>query len=443
VTFESLVKEGVELHDRADKRKNNDPSGACAIFREAIAKYHAAQEVKPEGQSSLDLSFNLGAAYGAIAQVLKNMDTRNSAQQVEEYLGFACDQYAEVLEQDEAHTDALNNLASALTTLAERRQGEESVKLFREGCEMYEKASSLNPSDFEAACNHGDALVAWAEKTFDSTPPNPHTIAEVNKMLEAAYQRYLAAIGAMTYDCDRVDALCNWANALTKHAEIQTKVGDMAGAATLHQAAAQKLAEMLAKTPTDPSGHVALAEAHKSFGEVAPEQEEGALASACASFRAALKIDANYPDALAGLAEALLDVGRLQLRGARGEEALPNLTEAGELCFRYLQANGGDVVAGYNMACICALLGREAECQTYLAQTARVEQGNGADMVEWATGAAADADFAAFVATPWFQSMLAQFLTAPAQPQMLAPATTAGAGAISVGASAGDMMMQE
>lgn len=50
----------------------------------------AAQEVKPEGQSSLDLSFNLGAAYGAIAQVLKNMDTRNSAQQVRSFRMCSC-----------------------------------------------------------------------------------------------------------------------------------------------------------------------------------------------------------------------------------------------------------------------------------------------------------------------------------------------------------------
>jgi hypothetical protein len=38
-TFDSLVKQGLEFHDKADKKRGDSPETACAFFREAIERY--------------------------------------------------------------------------------------------------------------------------------------------------------------------------------------------------------------------------------------------------------------------------------------------------------------------------------------------------------------------------------------------------------------------
>ncbi len=66
--------------------------------------------------------------------------------------------------------------------LLPNRSGADCFKLFKDGCDLYERASGLNASDFDAACNHGDALVAWAQKVFEEGGPSPQAVAEVMMM---------------------------------------------------------------------------------------------------------------------------------------------------------------------------------------------------------------------------------------------------------------------
>ena len=44
---------GLQLHDRAEKKRKDDPAAACALYREAIGAYTAAEALLPEGQPRL------------------------------------------------------------------------------------------------------------------------------------------------------------------------------------------------------------------------------------------------------------------------------------------------------------------------------------------------------------------------------------------------------
>jgi hypothetical protein len=98
------VNHGLQLHDRAEKRRQADPAAACALYREAISAYQvplhshaflnrlpfsgqrtnsctpmlqAAEARMPDGQNSVELRFNMGVAYSGLANVVKEMETRN------------------------------------------------------------------------------------------------------------------------------------------------------------------------------------------------------------------------------------------------------------------------------------------------------------------------------------------------------------------------------
>jgi tetratricopeptide (TPR) repeat protein len=110
VTFDSLVKEGIECHDTAEKRRNNNPTSALQLYREAIEKYERAEQmISGEEKSSADLAFNMGVAYAGLAALFKSMDTRNSAQQADENLLLACQCYGQVIKLDPQNAEAMNN----------------------------------------------------------------------------------------------------------------------------------------------------------------------------------------------------------------------------------------------------------------------------------------------------------------------------------------------
>ena len=71
-SFHSLVAQGLECHDRAEKRRNDNPTAALQLYRGAIEAYQRAEQlIQGEEQSSAELSFNLGVAYSGIANVYK------------------------------------------------------------------------------------------------------------------------------------------------------------------------------------------------------------------------------------------------------------------------------------------------------------------------------------------------------------------------------------
>ncbi len=109
-TFDSLVKEGIECHDRAEKRRNDNPTAALQLYRGALDAYERAEQlIRGEDKSSAELSFNMGVAYAGLATLYKSMETRNSADQADENLLLACQCYSHVLKIDPENSEALNN----------------------------------------------------------------------------------------------------------------------------------------------------------------------------------------------------------------------------------------------------------------------------------------------------------------------------------------------
>ena len=353
------MNQGLQLHDRAEKRRQADPAAACALYREAICAYQAAEARMPEDQSSVELNFNMGVAYTGLANVIKEMETRNWKQQYDEALSNATLHYSEVIQEDSNHAETINNWGAALHSLAETRDRPVALALLEEASGKLEQACVLRPSDFEAANNHADALAAWAALLAYDDAGNLTCGPDSEAIWARAYDRFASSMPLMTYDYDRVNCLCNWSTALSKHAELRQLHGDRQGAYTLFISAAERLAQSCQMSHSDPDGYVALVEAQKSAAENAPPevQEEG-LQHVCASYRQALKINAAHLDALAGLGETLLDVGRIRLSGQRLEEAHADLTNAGELLYQYLAAKEADDTALHNIACVCSLLGR-------------------------------------------------------------------------------------
>ena len=177
VSFESLVKEGIDLHDRAEKKRNDNPTLAIQLYRGALQAYERAEQlISGEEKSSADLSFNMGVAYSGLATVYKSMETRNSAEQADENLLLACQCYSHVLKIDPENAEALNNWVcqnfricscdalnaspppaqgSALSSFAEGRSGAEAVGLLQEACGKLEQACVR--AIYARACTHGCA----------------------------------------------------------------------------------------------------------------------------------------------------------------------------------------------------------------------------------------------------------------------------------------------
>ena len=47
------VNQGLQLHDRAEKRRQADPAAACALYREAIAAYKVQSDHKKNAEHCL------------------------------------------------------------------------------------------------------------------------------------------------------------------------------------------------------------------------------------------------------------------------------------------------------------------------------------------------------------------------------------------------------
>jgi hypothetical protein len=355
-------------------------------------------------------------------------------EQYEEALSAATQQYSEVLEEEPEYVPAMNNWGAALHSLAEIRDRAEALALLQEASAKFEQACSLASADFEAANNHADALAAWATLLARDEAGNLACGPDSEALWARAYDGYAGSMPSMQYDFDRVNCLCNWSTALSKHAELKQEQGDRQAAYGLFIAAAEKLRESCRLSRSDPDGFVALvrltlgtctrgyccplssscvlgggtaqcvqprqlptcmlslsfgfaarlvnltawrprlqAEAQKSAAENAPvEVHEEGLQHVCASYREALHINASHLEATAGLGETMLDLGRLLLGQQRLEEAHSALTGAGDLLFQYLSAREADETALHNLACVCSLLGRVDECQVLCLPVANV-----------------------------------------------------------------------
>eukprot|EP00960_Hanusia_phi_P062511 765173-Hanusia_phi.AAC.4 len=270
-TFKSFSDKALELHDKAEKRRHADPEAACTMMRQAIQFYHQALDKEPEDQKSIELRFNLGVAYDVLASTLREAGTRNAAEQIQEALSTSSSIYSEILQMDENHFEALNNWGAVLHSLAETRKRDEALVVLSEARSKLEIACSLSPSDFEASNNLADVLSSQAELLSKDDAGTVVLTQESEDTWARAYRQFEMSMAMMQYNYDKVNCLCNWANSLSRHAELKQTVGDKQGAFVLFQTAAAKLTEMVEKQHHEPDGYVVLAEAQKSATENAPD----------------------------------------------------------------------------------------------------------------------------------------------------------------------------
>jgi tetratricopeptide (TPR) repeat protein len=168
----------------------------------------------PEGQSSMELRYNMGVAHGTLAGVLKKADTRNAKEQADEAFAQACNCYSEIVEEDPAHADALNNWGAMLSLFAEGISRDSALTFLSDACDKLTRANELAPADFEVLNNHADALASWAELLSTDASGSAVTSGEVDALWQRAYDVYARVLELAEYDCDKVNCLCNWNDAL-------------------------------------------------------------------------------------------------------------------------------------------------------------------------------------------------------------------------------------
>ena len=179
-------------------------------------------------------------------------------EQYEEALSAATQQYSEVLQEESTHVEAMNNWGAALHSLAEIRGRVEALAMLQEASAKLEQACQMAPADFEAANNHADALAAWAALLARDEDGNIACGPDSEALWARAYDCYAGSMPSMQYDFDRVNCLCNWSTALSKHADLKQEQGDRQSAYSLFIAAAEKLSESCRLSHSDPDGFIAL-----------------------------------------------------------------------------------------------------------------------------------------------------------------------------------------
>jgi hypothetical protein len=263
--------------------------------------------------------------------------------------------------------------------------------------------------------NLADMLVQHAELCCPSSGTEATSApgrAAARALYDSAMEEYSRACGLSSSENgdDLPGLLHNWGVALLS---VGKRLGSHAERRAALEQAAQRLKECAQFDRADPAPLVALGDALVAQGEVATGPKEAAQAVEAAivqGYRAALAVNASHPDALVGLADACLELAKLQqaaalqelqqkqqqqqqqqeqqergpdrsgaavLAGAipaAGAEALRQAASAYEAALRRPEALGGfedRSEVRFNYCCCLARCGRGQEAQALLAQLLR------------------------------------------------------------------------
>ncbi|WP_089725919.1 TPR end-of-group domain-containing protein [Candidatus Thiosymbion oneisti] len=363
-----------------------DPPGQNAGLRvkvrdwiaDAIARYEEGSEPAPAEQDAEQRRSQRSAvaaqtrflagdyakaseiAAGALGEEMKGLDAwahvmegNDLSEQAETKTGAEADRlFAAATEKYQAALaikpdkhEALNNWGLTLSEQAKTKTGAEADELFAVAGEKYQAALAIKPDGHQALSNWGLALYHQAETKGG---------AEADGLFAAAIEKYQAALAIKP---DDHQALSNWGSALYKQAE--TKTG--AEADRLFAAAVEKYQAALAIEPDD---HQALSNwgsaLYKQAETKGGAEADGLFAAATEKYQAALAIEPDYHQALTNWGGALYHQAETK-GGAEAEElyrsAAEKLSQAEALAPGY---------AAYNLACLAAVQGREAEALSWL-----------------------------------------------------------------------------
>jgi len=276
---------------------------------------------------------------------------------------------------------ALYNWGATLDTQARTKTGEEADRLWALAGEKYAAALAIKPDDDETLNNWGNALYAQA---------GAKTGEEADRLWALAGEKYAAALAIKP---DKHEALYNWGSALDDQA--RTKTGEEAD--RLWALAGEKYAAALAVKPDlhealNNWGLALAAQARTKTGEEA----DRLWALAGEKYTAALAVKPDMHEALYNWGSALDD----QARTKTGEEADRLFILAKE------KLSGAEAISpgsgAYDLACVSALQGAEAECRDWLEKSRQSGELPAREHLE------KDSDLDSVHGCEWFKEFLAR-----------------------------------
>ena len=277
----------------------------------------------------------------------------------------------------------------SLSLLAERKEGDEAGVLYSQAVEKFQIAMKLNPANFEALTRWGNVyyqlsmfksgkeaerLLTQATEKYGAalkiTPNHPEAFTSwgnvflrlaqlargnsAEAFLAKAIEKYKNALAIKS---DHIKALSNWGNALYESGKI--KGGKEAEA--LYAQAEEKFETALKIQPNDYRALCNWGSILYKRGVSEPAGKgDPFFLKAQKCYNSALEIKADYPDALMGISDSLIE----QARAKKGINVHPLLAEAKAKLVRVEELQPG--VSAFNMALIMALLANESECKSWL-----------------------------------------------------------------------------
>jgi len=284
--------------------------------------------------------------------ILSHLAQTKQGQEAEDLLQQSFDKYRRALDiKPDMHT-ALNNWGNALSVLAQTKHGHEAEDLLQQSIDKFGRALDIKPDKHEAFYNWGNALSVLAQTKHGQ---------EAEDLRQQSIDKFQKAVDIKP---DYYEALNNWGIALSVLA--QTKQGQEAK--DLLQQSIDKYRRAL---DIKPDYHEALNNWGIALSHLAKtkqgQEADDLFQQSFDKFQKTLDIKPDYHNALNNWGNALSDLARTK-RGQQAEnlfaQALDRLLAAERI---------KDGAAGYNIACVYALMGDTAQSLSWLEKALRME----------------------------------------------------------------------
>ncbi|KAK9821850.1 hypothetical protein WJX74_004939 [Apatococcus lobatus] len=382
------LKEADALHQQASRRKGAQALGpyetATAAYRHAVSTSQASGDSQQHLESFFGLADCLqgwAATMDAACQALPDAQLTAAAESscrtsMASLLAEAVLALHLVIAggEGELKADACVNLGNASCAWAEVLDpGPEALRLLSQAKQAYQQAASLDPEDASIWSNLGDALVSIGEQLCEAG------------QVEEGQGCYKEALQAYEHSCSLSDSqqgddlpglLHNWGVGLHSFA---SHTQDAAQALSLWSQATMRLQSAASLDVGDVSPLNAMGDVHCGRAErlLATQPSEAARAFQLAltdGYRRALRVHGQDVNALLGIGEVYLQLGRLAASGADVASAQASFATAisgYEKALEIPQKIGklqDRCDARYNAACALALGGRPVDAKQLLQQ---------------------------------------------------------------------------
>ena len=305
------------------------------LLNQAIENFKTAYSLKP---NILKVNFYWGVSLSCLAE-------RKEGGEAETLFSQAAEKFQTAMKNNPSNFEALTRWGNVYYQLSMFNTGKKAEGLLTQATEKYGAALKVNP-------NHPEAYTSWGNVFLRLAQLSQRDSAEA--FLTKAIEKYKNALAIKS---DHLRALSAWGNALYESAVI--KGGKEAEA--LYTQAEEKFRTALKAQPNDYRAlcHWGSILNKRGLGEPAGKGDPYFLkAQKC--FNTALEIKVDYPEALLGISDSLIERARTK----KGINVHPLLTEAKTKLARAEELQPGS--SAFNMALIMALLANESECKSWL-----------------------------------------------------------------------------